>query len=121
MAAVAGHLEMPSRGVEVARFAAGRRDRAGFALTHRVNVHPVESWSQLTRFRRLDGDGHVAAGESEVCRRHRGTAGILELGGQLVALGCRLALALTGLCRGRGRPGPDGWRGTRLRRRLFAG
>ena len=48
MPAVAWHLEMPTGGVEVARLAAGRCDRAGFALAHRVDVQPVEARRELT-------------------------------------------------------------------------
>ena len=47
MPGVAGHLEMRSGGVEVTGRAAGRGDRVGFALAHRVDVQAVEAGRQL--------------------------------------------------------------------------
>ena len=47
VAAVAGHLEMRTGGVEVAGRAAGRRDGVGLALADRVDVQTVEARRQL--------------------------------------------------------------------------
>src|SRR6478735_2542245 len=82
MLTVAGHLEMRPCGVEVARLATGRGNRARFALADRMDVQPMETRCQLTGTTGLHGQRHVAAGECEVGGGHRGSCGVLELGGQ---------------------------------------
>ena len=121
MAAVAGHLEMRSGGVEVPGRAAGRGDRVGFALAHRVDVQAVEAGSQLTGGGGLHGDGRIAAGEIEVGGGDRGAVGEFELRGQLLACRFGFTLALTGGRRRRRRPGPDRRRGARLGRHRLVG
>ena len=87
MAAVARHLEVAARGVEVAGRAAGRGDRVGLALAHRVDVQAVEAGRQLARRGGLHRDGGEAARELDVGGGHRGAVGELQLGGELLAAG----------------------------------
>src|SRR3954469_2272312 len=48
MPTVAGRLEMPAGGIEVARLATGRGHRTGLALADRMDVHPMETRCELT-------------------------------------------------------------------------
>src|SRR3954462_14208933 len=48
MPTVAGRLEMPAGGIEVARLATGRGHRTGLALADRMDVHPMGTRCELT-------------------------------------------------------------------------
>src|SRR6188472_349891 len=73
MLAVARRLEMPARGVEVARFATGRGHRARLTLADRMDVQPMKTRCELSGSGGLHRHGHVAAGECEVGGGHRGS------------------------------------------------
>src|SRR5215203_1305091 len=84
MATVAGLLEMPTRGIEVAGRPTGRCDGVGLTLTDGVDMQTVKARPQLAPRGRLHRHGGIAVSELDIGGRDLGAVGQFQLCGELL-------------------------------------